>query len=187
MGTRALTGEVLVNDRMQRGYRYARVARPGRDFDPDFAPELTPAEMLALGVFCGKYMTDCREEFPASWLPLELSTQIVMVLPAGEVLIDVAAMLTVCAADNTISSSMLETGFWVSTLVSHMLRTRSNITVPQASIRTAEMVSPTNVGTPHSCSTGAATPRAPATGSSDRLSPDSTSPAKSSSATPGPI
>ena len=59
--------EVVVNDRMQRGYRYERTARPGQDFAEGFEPELTPAEMLELGVFCGKYMTDCRDEFPASW------------------------------------------------------------------------------------------------------------------------
>lgn len=58
---------VTVNDRMQRGYRYERVAPPGEDFDPGFAPELTPAQMLELGVFGGCYMTDCRAEFPAEW------------------------------------------------------------------------------------------------------------------------
>jgi len=58
---------VTVNDRMQKGYRYQRVARPGRDFDAEFRPDLTPAEMLSLGVLCGRYMTDCREEFPDSW------------------------------------------------------------------------------------------------------------------------
>ena len=52
---------------MQRGYRYALTAPAGADFAPDFTPELTPAEMLELGVFGGKYMTDCRAEFPASW------------------------------------------------------------------------------------------------------------------------
>jgi hypothetical protein len=52
---------------MQRGYRYALTAAMGRNFDPDFRPELTPKEMLTLGVFCGKYMTDCRAEFPATW------------------------------------------------------------------------------------------------------------------------
>ena len=58
---------VTVNDKMQRGYRYALVVPTGRNFDPAFRPELTPKKMLELGVFCGKYMTDCRKEFPTSW------------------------------------------------------------------------------------------------------------------------
>jgi hypothetical protein len=63
--TRAI--RVVVNDRMQRGYSYWRTQPVGRNFDSGFTPELTPAEMLALGVFGGRYMTDCRAEFPASW------------------------------------------------------------------------------------------------------------------------
>ena len=59
--------EIIVNDRMQRGYRYRLTAPCGRGFHPDFSPDLTPRQMLAMGVFGGKYMTDCRREFPASW------------------------------------------------------------------------------------------------------------------------
>lgn len=58
---------VIVNDRMQHGYRYILVAPTGRNFDPEFRPELSPQEMLRLGVFGGKYMTDCKGEFPSSW------------------------------------------------------------------------------------------------------------------------
>src|SRR5689334_17772156 len=52
---------------MQRGYRYSLAEPSGRNFDPEFHPELTPKQMLALGVFCGKYLTDCHKEFPGSW------------------------------------------------------------------------------------------------------------------------
>ena len=58
---------VIVNDRMRRGYRYERTEPAGRNFRPDFRPDLTPTECLSLGVFGGKYMTDCQAEFPASW------------------------------------------------------------------------------------------------------------------------
>lgn len=63
----ALPVVVEVNDLMQRGYRYVLSAETGRDFHPEFRPELTPKEMLELGVFGGKYLTDCRAEFPAAW------------------------------------------------------------------------------------------------------------------------
>jgi hypothetical protein len=65
---------VVVNDRMQQGYVYYLTEPPGRNFHPDFKPDLTPAQMLKLGVFGGKYLTDCgprktggSAEFPAAW------------------------------------------------------------------------------------------------------------------------
>ena len=58
---------ITVHDKMQSGYRYLLSAPVGRNFHPDFSPELTPRQMLELGVFGGKYMTDCKKEFPQSW------------------------------------------------------------------------------------------------------------------------
>ena len=58
---------VTVNDKMQKGYRYQVRELAGRNFHPEFGPQLTPKQMLQLGVFCGKYMTDARNEFPKSW------------------------------------------------------------------------------------------------------------------------
>ena len=58
---------VVVNDLMQNGYEYYLTEAAGRNFDPKFQPDLSPKEMLAMGVFGGRYMTDCRDEFPKSW------------------------------------------------------------------------------------------------------------------------
>jgi len=52
---------------MQKVYRYKLVEPIGKNFNPGFAPELTPKQMLALGVFGGHYMTDCKKEFPKDW------------------------------------------------------------------------------------------------------------------------
>lgn len=59
--------KVKVHDKMQDGYVYFLVEPIGENFDKHFNPELTPKEMLELGVFGGKYMTDCRDEFPDEW------------------------------------------------------------------------------------------------------------------------
>lgn len=59
--------KVVVNDKMQKGYVYYVVEPIGKNFDPEFKPELTPKEMLELGIFGGKYMTDCKNEFPKDW------------------------------------------------------------------------------------------------------------------------
>jgi len=58
---------ITVNDLMQQGYRYELSAPMGKRYHKEFKPELTPKEMLAMGVFGGKYMTDCRDEFPKDW------------------------------------------------------------------------------------------------------------------------
>lgn len=58
---------IRVHDVMQQGYEYELVAPAGKEFDASFTPQLTPKEMLALGVFGGVYLRDCTKEFPADW------------------------------------------------------------------------------------------------------------------------
>jgi hypothetical protein len=58
---------VVVRDLMQKDYEYVLSEPEGKNFHPEFKPELTPKELLKMGIFGGKYMTDCRDEFPADW------------------------------------------------------------------------------------------------------------------------
>ena len=58
---------IEVNDKMQEGYVYDLPAPEGENFADDFNPELTPKQMLELGVFEGHYLNDCIHEYPKEW------------------------------------------------------------------------------------------------------------------------
>lgn len=59
---------IRVSDKMQKGYSYEFTEPMGKHFAPDFRPDLSPKQILALGAFGGVYMRDCTKEFPADWL-----------------------------------------------------------------------------------------------------------------------
>ena len=59
--------KIVVNDKMQKNYQYFLTEEIGKNFDKDFRPQLTPKQMLDLGVFGGVYMRDCKKEFPKDW------------------------------------------------------------------------------------------------------------------------
>lgn len=61
-----MSTKISYDDRMQTGH-YFLTEPMGQNFHPDFKPELTPKDMLSLGVFGGKYLTDCLEEYPSDW------------------------------------------------------------------------------------------------------------------------
>jgi hypothetical protein len=58
---------IVVNDNWQKNYRYETTELIGKSFSPDFKPELSPQEMLGLGVFGGMYFADRPEELPKKW------------------------------------------------------------------------------------------------------------------------
>ena len=58
---------IVSNDELQKGYKYFIIEPSGKHFDPDFKPELTPKEMLGMGVFGGYYFRKYINEFPKSW------------------------------------------------------------------------------------------------------------------------
>jgi hypothetical protein len=59
--------QMTVHEDYQTGYTYSLVEKPGENFAPDFHPDLTPKEMLQLGIFGGHYFYEPPKEFPADW------------------------------------------------------------------------------------------------------------------------
>jgi len=66
--------KIIVNEDYQSGYTYETSKPVGMDFDTEFKPELTPKEMLKLGIFGGAYFSSVPNEFPNEWFKdIELS------------------------------------------------------------------------------------------------------------------
>lgn len=59
--------KVIVEEQYQSGYEYERTEKPGKNFDSDFKPDLTPKQMLQLGIFAGNYFYEVPNEFPGDW------------------------------------------------------------------------------------------------------------------------
>jgi len=67
MTTKFKKKTIFVNNKMQKNYKYDLICPVGKNFHKDFKPDFTPKQMLALGVFGGKYMTDTKDEYPKDW------------------------------------------------------------------------------------------------------------------------
>ncbi len=59
--------KIVVNDAFQKNYSYTLSEPMGKNFDKEFKPDLTPKQMLGLGVFGGVYFHDEPKEIPKAW------------------------------------------------------------------------------------------------------------------------
>lgn len=58
---------ITVHEMYQTDYVYELAEPIGKNFDPAFQPEITPKQMLKLGIFGGNYFSEVPKEFPADW------------------------------------------------------------------------------------------------------------------------
>ena len=61
--------KIIASNRFQKNYIYYLTQSIGSHFHPNFKPEMTPKQMLEIGIFDGMYtsVTHDRGEFPKSW------------------------------------------------------------------------------------------------------------------------
>ncbi len=58
---------IIVDEPYQTDYSYQLTQPVGKNFEDDFSPDLTPAQMLKLGIFGGNYFSKIPAEFPNEW------------------------------------------------------------------------------------------------------------------------
>lgn len=61
---------IKVCNPMQQNYEYELTEPEGANFAEGFEPYFTPKEMHMMGVFEGKYLNSCREEYPHHWFEI---------------------------------------------------------------------------------------------------------------------
>ncbi len=71
--------KILYSDNFQQGYMYYLTRPLGKNFDEGFSPDLTPKQMLDLGVFGGAYFIGVKNLIPKD-LPKEWFKNIAMSL-----------------------------------------------------------------------------------------------------------
>lgn len=59
--------KIVVKNNHQKKYSYECIEPVGKNFDKEFKPQLSPKEILELGVFGGKYFDGYHDEFPKNW------------------------------------------------------------------------------------------------------------------------
>jgi len=59
---------IQVDEHYQTGYTYRLAETASKDFTPDFQPDLTPKQMLQMGIFGGDYFKERPSEFRTDWV-----------------------------------------------------------------------------------------------------------------------
>jgi hypothetical protein len=59
--------KLSVNDDMQKNYEYVLSEDYATNIDVIMKDAISPIDMLVMGVFSGKYLNDCQDEFPDEW------------------------------------------------------------------------------------------------------------------------
>ncbi len=62
--------KIHYSDTYQENYCYTQSEPMGLNFDPEFRPQLTPKQMLEMGVFGGVYFSDRPSDLPTTWFTL---------------------------------------------------------------------------------------------------------------------